>query len=175
VFIDRDGVLNAPVVRDGLPYPPEDSSHLRLLPGVPESCASLRAAGLALIVVSNQPDIARGTIDAAEVEAINDRLETLLGLDEVIVCPHDDTDGCECRKPKPGMILKAAAQRDLDLGRSVMVGDRWRDIAAGRAAGVKTVFVDRGYAEPMREAADLTVNELREAVPWILNATAQPS
>lgn len=175
MFIDRDGVLNEPLVRDGLPYPPEAATDLRLLPRIAESCASLRAAGLALIVVTNQPDIARGTVDPAVVDSINGRLRRLLGLDEVVVCPHDDTDGCDCRKPKPGMILQAATERNIDLGRSVMVGDRWRDVAAGHAAGVKTVFVDRGYAEPISETPDLTVKELHEAVPWILAQTAQLS
>jgi D-glycero-D-manno-heptose 1,7-bisphosphate phosphatase len=172
-FLDRDGVLNAPIVRDGLPYPPAGVSDLELLPRVEESCRALREAGLALVVVTNQPDIARGAVSEADVTAINTRLRAMLSLEDVVVCPHDDRDGCACRKPKPGMILQAAARHDLDLSRSVMVGDRWRDVAAGKAAGTRTVFVDRGYDESMREDPDLTITELYEAIPWVIRA-AQP-
>jgi D-glycero-D-manno-heptose 1,7-bisphosphate phosphatase len=173
VFLDRDGVLNAPVLVDGRPFPPGEESALELLPGVARACAALAAEGLPLIVVTNQPDIARGRQDARVVDAINKRLQEELNLDEIVVCPHDDGDACACRKPKPGMLVDAAARWDVDLARSVMVGDRWRDIAAGRAAGTRTVFVDRHYAEPFPEGPDLTVNELQESVPWIIETTAR--
>ena len=174
VFLDRDGVLNAADVRDGRPHPPADADAVSVLPGAVEACRDLADAGFALIVITNQPDIARGTTSAAAVDAINDRLLAELPLDEVVVCPHDDADGCECRKPRPGMILGAAGRLDIDLSRSVTVGDRWRDVAAGRAAGTRTVFVDRSYDEPSAEGQDLTVNELEESVPWIIR-TAGPT
>jgi D-glycero-D-manno-heptose 1,7-bisphosphate phosphatase len=173
VFLDRDGVLNVPVLVDGLPYPPSDESELELLPGVATACAQLSAERLTLIVVTNQPDIARGRQDAAVVDAMNTRLQEELNLDEVVVCPHDDGDECACRKPKPGMLVDAAARWKVDLARSVMVGDRWRDIAAGHAAGTRTVFVDRHYAEPSPEGPDLTVNELQESVSWIIETIAR--
>jgi D-glycero-D-manno-heptose 1,7-bisphosphate phosphatase len=171
-FLDRDGVLNAPVVVDGRPCPPASVDGLELLPGVSEACRDLAAAGMALIVVTNPPVIARGTADAAVVDTINRRLQEELGLDEVVVCPHDDREGCDCRKPKPGMLLAAAERWDVDLARSVMVGDRWRDIAAGRAAGTRTVFIDRHYREQAPDRPDLTVTELQESVPWIIETTA---
>jgi D-glycero-D-manno-heptose 1,7-bisphosphate phosphatase len=174
VFLDRDGVLNEAVVRDGRPYPPASADAVRLLPGVREACAQLADAGLRLIVVTNQPDIARGTLDPEELEAIHERLRQTLPLDEVVVCPHDDADGCACRKPRPGMILQAARRWGVDLTHSVTVGDRWRDVAAGRAAGTRTVHVDRHYAEPAPEDPDLTVSELEESVPWIIR-TAEPA
>src|SRR5262245_66510962 len=121
-----------------------------------------------LICVTNQPEIARGGVDPAQVEAINERLAAELELDEVVVCPHDDADGCDCRKPRPGMILDAAARLGLALDRSVMVGDRWRDIAAGRAAGVCTIFVDHNYDERRPVGHDLTVRGLHEAVSFIV-------
>lgn len=171
VFLDRDGVLSAPVVRDGRPYPPSSAEDLAVLPGAAEACRRLAEAGLALIVVTNQPDIARGTTHPATVAAINDRLMEELELDEVVVCPHDDTDGCACRKPKPGMLIEASERWRIDLAGSVTVGDRWRDVDAGRAAGTRTVFVDRCYNERGPEAPDLTVGELGESVPWILETT----
>jgi D-glycero-D-manno-heptose 1,7-bisphosphate phosphatase len=168
VFLDRDGTLNAPVVRDGKPYPPSGVDEIELLDGVAEACRELAGAGLKLICVTNQPDIARGTQDRATVDAMNERVASLLNLDDVRVCPHDDSDGCDCRKPLPGMLVRAAQHHDVDLSRSVTVGDRWRDVAAGQNAGTRTVFIARGYAERQPEHPDLTVADLRESVPWIL-------
>lgn len=175
VFLDRDGVLNATEVRDGVPRPPHGPEDLRLLPGVEEACQALRAAGLPLFVVTNQPDIARGTADRATVDAINAHLQDVLGLTEVRVCPHDDVDQCACRKPRPGMITSLAADHRVDLARSVTVGDRWRDIDAGQAAGTRTVFIDRGYPERSPTDPDLVARELGDAVDWIITATREES
>jgi D-glycero-D-manno-heptose 1,7-bisphosphate phosphatase len=176
VFLDRDGVLNQAFVRDGRPRPPHHVEQLRLLPGVRDACEALRGAGYTLVCITNQPDIARGIADPAQVAAIHARLSEWLPLTEIVVCPHDDGDGCRCRKPLPGMILDSAQRLDLDLYRSVTVGDRWRDVAAGRSAATATVFVDRGYAEPRPAAPDLTVNELEEAVEWMIaRLSRQPS
>jgi D-glycero-D-manno-heptose 1,7-bisphosphate phosphatase len=141
---------------------------VRLLPGVSDACRRLSAAGLKLVCVTNQPDIARGTQDPAAVESINAHLRRVLALDDVVTCPHDDPDACRCRKPLPGMLLDAADRLDLDLARSVTVGDRWRDIEAGRAAGTLTVHIDRAYRERTPTGSDLTVRELEEAVEWIV-------
>jgi D-glycero-D-manno-heptose 1,7-bisphosphate phosphatase len=167
VFLDRDGVLNRAFEVDGVPTPPPSPVELELLPGVVEACHELAGLGFVLLVVTNQPDIARGRIDAATVDALNRRLRDELPLTDVLVCPHDDADGCACRKPAPGLLLDGARRHGVDLGASVMVGDRWRDVEAGRRAGVRTVFVDHGYAERSPDGAELTVGSLAEAVPWI--------
>jgi D-glycero-D-manno-heptose 1,7-bisphosphate phosphatase len=170
VFLDRDGVLNDSVVRDGVPRPPHSVAEFRLLPGVVEACASLRAAGFALIVVTNQPDIARGALAREALDAINARLAELVELDEVCVCPHDDGDNCECRKPRPGMLLDAGKRLSLDMGSSVCVGDRWRDVEAANGAGVTAVHVDRGYGEePVVVGADAVVADLPGAAEWIIS------
>jgi D-glycero-D-manno-heptose 1,7-bisphosphate phosphatase len=169
VFLDRDGVLTELVVRSGRPHPPDAVTELRLLPGVDAACRELSTSGFKLVCITNQPDIARGTQDPATVAEMHARLREWLPLDAVMTCPHDDSDGCACRKPRPGMILDAAARLDLDLGRSVTVGDRWRDVGAGRSAGTLTVFVDRGYIEKGPDSSDLVVTELREAVGWIIS------
>ena len=171
VFLDRDGVLIAAGTRDGRPVPPATLEDVRVLPGVAAACTRLRAAGLLLVVVTNQPDIARGTADAGVVAAINREVQRLIPVDDVLVCPHDDPDGCDCRKPAPGLLLQAAARWGIDLRASVMVGDRWRDIEAGQQAGCRTVFVDRHYHEDRPRAPDLTVAELSDAVPWIITST----
>ncbi len=164
VFLDRDGVLVGSDLVDGVPTP---AAVPEVLDGVVEACARLRAAGFRLVMVTNQPDIARGRIDRVDVDVENERLRAALGLDDVRVCPHDDGDGCDCRKPAPGMLLAAARHAGIDLSASFTVGDRWRDIAAGRAAGTTTVFVDHGYPERQPEAPDLTVAGLLDAVPFL--------
>lgn len=148
IFLDRDGVLNA-ALRDaaGRPLPPRSAAELVILPGVAESCGLLREAGFRLIGCTNQPDIARGTTPAGFVDWVNAQVVAAAGLDEMRVCPHDDGDGCDCRKPKPGMLLAAAALHGIDLSASWMVGDRFRDIEAGQAAGCRTLFIDYGYPE----------------------------
>jgi len=169
VFLDRDGVLNRALIRNGRPYPPQSLGELELLPGVESACHALHDAGFMLVVVTNQPDISRGTTTAAQVHSMNAAVTRQLPIDVVRVCPHDDADACECRKPKPGMLEAAAKDYLIDLASSFMVGDRWRDIEAGRRAGCRTVWIDCGYEERAPEGADLRTSALAEAVPWILN------
>jgi D-glycero-D-manno-heptose 1,7-bisphosphate phosphatase len=168
VFLDRDGVLVRALAGAGAPRSAATVDELELLPDAAEACAALKAAGFTLVVVTNQPEIARGTIDADTVARQNAVLREALPVDEVIVCPHDDADGCECRKPKPGMLLDAAARLDLDLSKSFMVGDRWRDVEAGRRAGCRVIFVDRGYEEPLEHEPDAVVRGVGAAAEWIL-------
>ena len=167
VFLDRDGVLNEVDVRDGIPHPPAGVEGLRLLPGVVEACHRLRQLGFALVVVTNQPDLARGRQTRDEVDRMHDALRAWLPLDEIVVCAHDDIDDCPCRKPRPGMILDAARRLDLDLRESVCIGDRWRDVEAGKRAGVMAIFVDRGYGERRPSDADAIVASLPAAVEVI--------
>ena len=172
-FLDRDGVLNAVTVVDGVPRPPRTASELRILPGAATACSRLRAAGLVIVVVTNQPEIARGTIAGRDVADINATLGETLDIDVVCVCPHDDADGCSCRKPAPGLLFDAADRFGIDLRRSTMVGDRWRDVEAGIAACVATVFVDCGYAERRPTGFDHRASSLLDAVPFVLERARQ--
>lgn len=172
VFLDRDGVLNKPRVVNGLPYPPRTAAEVELTDGIVETLHQLKTAGFLLIVVTNQPDVARGTLRMDEVAAVHARLAELLPLDAFYCCPHDDTDKCECRKPKPGMLLEAARAWHIDLAASFMVGDRWRDIDAGNAAGCTTVFIDYGYREALHTPAHVTVCAPREIAAHILTRGA---
>ncbi len=171
VFLDRDGVLNESVVKNGLPYPPVDVDSLKLCPGVEVACRQLVEAGLPLFVVTNQPDIARRTRTTESVETINAYLQSILPISEVAVCPHDDDDNCACRKPKPGLLLDLAHRHNIDLSRSVMVGDRWRDIEAGISAGTSTIWIDRMYTEQHPITWGLRCDELLTGVEWILERT----
>lgn len=141
-----------------------------MLPGVPGACARLREAGFALIVATNQPEVARGRLSRDAVEAIHDLLRRQLPLQAIRVCYHDDADGCECRKPKPGMLLAAAHDFGIDLAQSFMVGDRWRDVEAGRRAGCRTIFIDYGYDEPRTVGYDFATDSLVGAAKWICSA-----
>ena len=161
-------MINRAVVRDGKPYPPKDLHELEILPGVAEALALLKQAGYQLIVVTNQPDVARGTTSKESVESINQHLRDHLPLDEFRTCYHDDHEACDCRKPKPGALIAAAQQHAIALDKSYMVGDRWRDIEAGSRAGCQTVFIDYGYNEKQPEHVDYRVHSLHEAALAIL-------
>jgi len=168
VFLDRDGVINRACVREGKPYPPASLAEMEVLPGVAQALAALREAGFLLIVVTNQPDVARGTASREVVEEMNKHLAARLPIDEFRTCFHDSGDGCDCRKPLPGALLAAAKIHGIDLGQSYMVGDRWRDTEAGRRAGCKTIFIDYGYDEKQPESVDYRVRSLMEATQIIL-------
>lgn len=167
VFLDRDGVINRALVRDGVPHPPADLTELEVLPGVSQALELLAARGFLLLVVTNQPDVARGTQTREVVEAINQHLKQRLPLDEVFVCYHDNADECTCRKPKPGLILQAAQEYDIDLRCSFLVGDRWSDVVAGQSAGCRTFLLDAPYNQRQRCTPDDEVSDLLEAAQRI--------
>jgi D-sedoheptulose 7-phosphate isomerase len=176
VFLDRDGVINRAVVRDGKPFPPSGVEELELLPGVASSLLDLKAHGFALFIITNQPDVARGTQTRAGVEAIHQALSSSLSIDDIFVCYHDDADHCACRKPLPGLLFEAQRKHNIDLSRSFFVGDRWRDIDAGHAAGCKTVLIDYGYRERKpAQPPEATVRSLREAADWIICSSLKES
>lgn len=184
VFLDRDGVLIEDV--DLLVEP----SQIRVLPGVPEALARLKAAGFALIVVSNQAVVARGLLDPSQVSDLEATVEMRLReegappLDGFYFCPHHPNATlelyrrhCDCRKPKPGLILQAASENGITLDSSFMIGDRPTDILAGEAAGCRTVWVETGkHRAPAIETSealgtpnpDHVCADLAGAASWIL-------
>jgi len=168
IFLDRDGVLNVAPVRDGKPLSPMDVAEVIIPADVPVALAKLRQSGFRLIMVTNQPNIVRGVQSREAVYAINQYLQDRLELDAVEICEHDDTDNCDCRKPKPGMLLRAAARDNITLAASFLLGDRWRDIEAGRRAGCRTILVGDGYGEVFPSPPDAKVSMLSEAAEWIL-------
>jgi D-glycero-D-manno-heptose 1,7-bisphosphate phosphatase len=171
VFLDRDGVLNRAVVRGGRPYPPATVEEFEILQGVAEAARRLRDAGFLLIGATNQPDVARGTQRREVVEAMNARLLEAMPIAEIRVC-YEDGDDCPRRKPNPGLLLEAAEEHGIDLAASYMVGDRWRDVEAGRRAGCRTVFIDRCYDERRPDPpADHDADDLTDAADWILSDT----
>ncbi len=171
VFLARDGVLNRAVMIEGRPHAPRRVEEFELLPGVAEACAKLKEAGYILVVATNQPDVGRGLLTQAAVEAIHAKLASLLPLDRIEVCYAAGTSSgqpSDYRKPAPGMVLRAAHALGVTLQRSWMVGDRWRDVDCGFAARCRTIFLDHGYKEGLRLTPEFTVKSFPEAADVIL-------
>jgi D-glycero-D-manno-heptose 1,7-bisphosphate phosphatase len=176
VFLDRDGVINRALERDSKPYPPRNLSEFEILPNVADACAKLKRAGYLLVVATNQPDVGRGTLARETVETIHAAMCHRLPIDRVEVCYHPggEQSDCDCRKPKPGMLLHAAHELGIDLRWSWMVGDRWRDVDCGHAAGCRTIFIDCGYAEELRQKPHFSAGNLAEAADIILRESKNP-
>jgi D-glycero-D-manno-heptose 1,7-bisphosphate phosphatase len=171
VFLDRDGVINRAFVREGRPFPPQTVEDFEILDGVAEGCRRLKDAGFLLIVITNQPDVGRGIQKRATIEAMHKKMRALLPLDRVEICYHvGPSDPCECRKPAPGMIARAATHFCIDLAKSFVIGDRWRDIDCGHAAGTKTILIDYRYAEKLRAEPNFRVESFAQAVEVILQS-----
>jgi len=162
VFLDRDGVINESLKREGKPYPPKSLKEFVFTEKIKETLDNLKSMGYLLIVVTNQPDVARGKVLKSEVGLINNYILSNLPITMVYCCYHDDKDNCDCRKPKAGMIKAAAQDFKVDLNKSFVVGDRWRDIDAGHNAGVKTIFIDYGYKEKLIAKPDYVVKKVHE-------------
>jgi D-glycero-D-manno-heptose 1,7-bisphosphate phosphatase len=171
VFLDRDGVLNKGFIRNGKSYPPACLEEFELLEGVPEGCRKLKEAGFLLVVVTNQPDVGRGSQSLSVVEDMHERLLRELPIDKIEVCFHEAE--AEYFKPAPGMLFRAAAQLSIDLSRSFMVGDRWRDIGCGLAAGCTTILVEYPYTEPLHDEPNFRVPNLLGAASLIISLTTK--
>ncbi|MBI3893745.1 MAG: HAD-IIIA family hydrolase [Candidatus Wallbacteria bacterium] len=173
VFIDRDGVLTRTPVRGGKPHAPETLEEFEILPEARGALQALADLGFLLIVATNQPNVGRGKQPREVVEKMHDMLRAELPLDDVFVCYDADEAASACYKPKPGMLLEAAGKHGINLAASYMVGDRWRDVGCGRAAGCFTVFIDRGYAERLTVAPDATCADVAEAAALIVRREAE--
>jgi D-glycero-D-manno-heptose 1,7-bisphosphate phosphatase len=168
VFLDRDGVINANLERDNRPVAPTTFADFRILEGVANSIDKLKSAGFLIIVATNQPDVPNGITPRSEVDAMHNEILSRLAVDDIEVCFHTDAENCPCRKPKPGMLLEAAAKHRINLGQSWMVGDRWKDVDAGRSVGCSTIFIDYGYVQDQPVHANKIAPSLVEATQYIL-------
>jgi D-glycero-D-manno-heptose 1,7-bisphosphate phosphatase len=146
VFLDRDGVLLNVTMHGSAPRPPPSVADVEVVQDAENAVEALHAAGFFTVVVTNQPDIARGTVEQRTVREIHDFLRSRLALDAIYYCPHDNGDRCGCRKPKAGMILQAASDWGLDLSRSCLIGDRWVDLGAADAAGIDGILLEAPYS-----------------------------
>ncbi|MGD8561514.1 MAG: HAD family hydrolase [Desulfarculaceae bacterium] len=167
VFLDRDGVLNLVVRRGAGIASPRTLDEFQLTPGAADQVQRLKQAGFLTIVVTNQPDLSRGLLEPSHLERMHAHLSSCTRVDEILTCPHDDGDGCACRKPKPGLILDAAHRHGVDLGRSFMVGDSWKDMGAAKAAGVLGILIDTVYNQDVD--CDCRVKSLQAACGYIIS------
>ncbi|OGT42161.1 MAG: hypothetical protein A3F13_05010 [Gammaproteobacteria bacterium RIFCSPHIGHO2_12_FULL_40_19] len=175
IFLDRDGVLNRVTVVDGVPQSAKSLSEFIMFDDVPDALDALKKMGFLLIVITNQPDVARGTIKKEAVEDIHHYLKKKFPIDAIYSCYHDNKDACDCRKPKSGLITDAAKYYNISLRSSFVIGDRWKDMLAGKNAQCRTIFLDAGYAETKKHTvvADCVVRSLKEAVEWISALTSE--
>ena len=166
VFLDRDGVLAEAIIRDGRAFAPTSLDDFRILPEAAEQVRRLREAGLLCIVFTNQPELSNGLLDPRDLDEMHRQLRAALPVHDVYVCPHDKSEICRCHKPAIGMLLDAVARWSIDLESSFVIGDRWRDIGAGKAAGCYSILLERPYSAC--DDADVNVTTLREAVDAVL-------
>ncbi len=170
VFLDRDGVINKVIFRNGKVSSPWKFEEFEILPGVKKVLTKFKKMGFLNIVVSNQPDVKRGFLKKEELEKMNQFLIQNLPIDEIMICPHDDNDYCNCRKPKPGLILKATKKYEIDLKQSFFIGDGWKDVEAGKKAGCKVILKKTNYNKNIQKGPDFIVNSLKEALEIIKNS-----
>lgn len=168
LFLDRDGIINNSIVREGKPYPPQTLEQFAFVEGIEALLQAAKRAGYLLVIFTNQPDVSRGTQTLDQVEEFHHFIREHLPIDQVYACFHDSADRCSCRKPEPGMLHQAQKEWDIDLSRSFALGDRWRDIDAGNKAGCQTIFLDYGYEEALRSQPHFIVHALPEVHPIIL-------
>ena len=171
VFLDRDGVINQALIRDGHPFSPTNMDEFSWVDGIKEAARELKRAGYKLFCATNQPDVSRGLQERQVVESFHSTILKGLPLEKIYVCYHDDRDGCACRKPRPGMLLEASREYGLNLAESWLVGDRWKDIDAGHAAGCRTVFLDYDYDECLNSPPDYTIRCIEQLSPLIIGET----
>ena len=172
VFLDRDGVLAEAIVRaDGNPYAPTRVEDFKIVPEAAEQVQRLREAGFLCLVFTNQPEIASGDLPPSDLDEMHRQMRAAIPLDDVFFCPHTRADGCRCYKPATGMIEDAVVRWNVDLTSSFVIGDRWRDIGAGRAAGCYSILLDRPYSAC--DYADASVQTLAEAVDTVLRIAAR--
>jgi D-glycero-D-manno-heptose 1,7-bisphosphate phosphatase len=169
VFLDRDGVINKVIFRNGLPASPRSLEEFGLNDGIRQTARRLKDYGFRIIVVTNQPDLVRGEITKGILDLMTQRMRWEIPIDDVFICPHDDHHQCSCRKPKPGMLIHAASRWKIDLSSSFMIGDTWKDIEAGKAAGCKTILLDAAYNQEVE--CDFRVKSLLEAADLIIKTS----
>ena len=165
IFLDRDGVVNRVIMKEGKPYSPRILSEFKLNDGIKGVLNHLKEAGFLLIVVTNQPDISRGLIRWDELNGLHDLIRSELPVDDIVVCPHDNEDDCDCRKPKAGMIVASARKWEIDIGCSFIIGDTWKDMEAGQKAGCTTILLDAPYNQNVN--SDRRIREISEALKII--------
>jgi D-glycero-D-manno-heptose 1,7-bisphosphate phosphatase len=167
IFLDRDGVINKLIIRDGKAQAPYSLSEFALYEGVENALKIIKSAGYLAIIVTNQPDVARGWVTKESVELINNKILEILPIDDIKICFHTNIDLCDCRKPMPGMLIEAGKDWGIKMEESFMIGDRFGDISAGKKAGCKTILIGKGDSQGSFPSPDFRAELLIDAVKFI--------
>ncbi|HUI28816.1 MAG TPA: HAD-IIIA family hydrolase [Candidatus Acidoferrales bacterium] len=162
IFFDRDGIVNETILRDGGAFSPLQLNEFKVKREFVDFFRSIEKKKLNLFIVSNQPDIARGKLSESTLRSMTAVLESMFTFKEILYCRHDDQDDCNCRKPKPGMIETLISKYCLKREECLIVGDSWKDVAAGKSAGIKTVFLVTSYNEKTVTDFDFEVESLED-------------
>jgi D-glycero-D-manno-heptose 1,7-bisphosphate phosphatase len=167
IFLDRDGVINHVLYHEGVnkPSSPWKFEEFQLYNGVEKPLEELRKMGFLLLIISNQPDISKGKIEEGMTEKVNKIIFEKLPIQDILICPHEDRHNCNCRKPKPGMIIELSKKWNVDIGKSFLIGDRWKDIEAGENAGCTSILLDKPYNKDTK--AEYRTKDLQSAVELI--------
>lgn len=168
VFLDRDGVINKVIIRDGRAFSPRTLDEFFLADGIRDAASKLKEKAYKIIVITNQPELARGFISPEILELMTRRIREEILIDDIFICPHDDEHQCSCRKPKPGMLLEAAEKWRIELASSFFIGDTWKDMEAGKAVSCNTILIDAIYNQGV--SCDFRVKSLVEAVSIIIGS-----
>ena len=169
IFLDRDGVINKPIIIDNKPYSPRNKYQFELLPNIEKYLKKIHSLGFLTIIITNQPDISTNHINENLLNEFHDIIKNKMPITDIYVCKYIDTDDCYCRKPKPGLILTAAKKYKINLKKSYFIGDRWKDIDAANKAGCHSIFIDYGYKEKLKTTPINNVKSVKEAFEIILN------
>ena len=167
IFLDREGTLNKAYIKNGLPISHPSFNKFKILPGVKNSIIKLKKLGFLCLLITNQPDVSRKKIKKNVVKKMNNFIKKKIKLDDVFVCYHDDKHNCNCRKPKPGLLLDGSRKWNINLKESYMIGDRWKDISAGVSAGCKTIFINNKYKELTPQNPNYVTDSLIKAAQFI--------
>ena len=163
LFLDRDGVVNHSVIRYNKPYAPLNIKQVKIIPAIKNVIKFAKKNGFKVFIITNQPDVSRGLTKKEKVEEINKFInKELCDVDYIFTCYHDNQDQCECRKPKPGAFIALSQKYNIDLTKSIMVGDRAKDIEAAKNANCSSVFIDYGYNEIKPTDQTYTINAVDE-------------
>src|SRR2546425_1474666 len=166
VFIERDGILNEVGVGPKNPIVPLTLEEFRIKKEAEPSLKKLKKAGFVLIVTSNQPGLSRGYQSRRELDRMHDLVKRCFPIDDLMICPHDESDHCPCRKPRPGLLIEAAFKWHLNLDHSFVISDKWQDAEAARTAGCTSLLLKSPYVGQVHH--DFVLSDLETIVEKIL-------
>ena len=168
VFLDRDGIINVPIKIDNKPKAPLKYEHFQFTKNIKQMINNLKSFEVEIIVITNQPELSNNELSYSELNKMHLRIHNELGIKNIYICPHILEDNCNCKKPKNGMLIEASKDLNIDLENSIMIGDRWSDVASGNSTKTKCIFVDYNYDEKIPTGVFTSVSNVQEAFNLVM-------